>query len=42
MQQYDYPVCYNFPVSHDIDNYALKVGVEYQLSVREEVKLSEV
>jgi muramoyltetrapeptide carboxypeptidase len=41
MQKYNFPVCYNFPVSHDIDNYALKVGVKYQLSVGSEVKLSE-
>lgn len=42
MQKYNYPVCYNFPVSHDIDNYALKVGVDYKLSIGAEVKLSEV
>lgn len=27
------PVCYNFPVSHGKENYALKVGVEYNLIV---------
>lgn len=31
--QYDYPVCFGFPVSHGKENYALKVGVEYKLSV---------
>lgn len=30
---YDYPVCFGFPVSHSKENYALKVGVEYQLQV---------
>lgn len=30
---YDYPVCYNFPVSHNKENYALKVGVGYKLKV---------
>jgi muramoyltetrapeptide carboxypeptidase len=30
---YDYPVCYNFPVSHTKENYALKVGVPYTLKV---------
>lgn len=30
---YDYPVCYDFPVSHDKENYALKVGVKHRLSV---------
>ncbi|HMK03717.1 MAG TPA: LD-carboxypeptidase [Ferruginibacter sp.] len=28
---YDYPVCFNFPVSHGKRNYALKVGVTYTL-----------
>ncbi|MEO5985314.1 MAG: LD-carboxypeptidase [Ferruginibacter sp.] len=27
------PVCYNFPVSHGIENVALKIGVEYELLV---------
>jgi muramoyltetrapeptide carboxypeptidase len=30
---YDYPVCYNFPVSHEKENVALKVGVVHQLKV---------
>jgi len=30
---YTYPVCYNFPVSHNKENYALKIGVEYNLKV---------
>jgi len=29
----DFPVCYNFPVSHSKENYALKVGVGYKLKV---------
>ena len=29
----DIPVCFNFPVSHNKENYALKVGVEYNLIV---------
>lgn len=29
----DYPVCFNFPVSHEKENYALKVGVGYKLKV---------
>jgi len=33
VKEYDYPVCFNFPVSHDRENYALKVGGEYKLSV---------
>ncbi|HEX5026384.1 MAG TPA: LD-carboxypeptidase [Agriterribacter sp.] len=33
VKEYDYPVCMGFPVSHNKDNYALKVGVVYQLNV---------
>ena len=40
--EYDYPVCYNFPVSHSDMNYALKIGVEYKLKVgKTSVSLSE-
>jgi len=31
--EYDYPVCYGFPISHGMDNVALKIGVEYTLTV---------
>ena len=30
---YNYPVCFNFPVSHGKENYALKIGVAYTLKV---------
>lgn len=30
---YHYPVAYGFPVSHGKENYALKIGVRYQLKV---------
>lgn len=33
VKDYDYPVCFGFPVSHDKENYALKVGVGYKLKV---------
>ena len=33
VSEYDYPVCFNFPVSHGKENYALKVGVGYKLKV---------
>jgi muramoyltetrapeptide carboxypeptidase len=35
VKDYDYPVCFRFPVSHDKENYALKVGVKYKLKVEE-------
>jgi muramoyltetrapeptide carboxypeptidase len=33
---YNYPVSFDFPVSHTERNYALKIGVEYELTVGEE------
>ncbi len=31
--EYDYPVCYGFPVGHGNENVAMKVGVKYRLEV---------
>ena len=31
--EYNYPVCFDFPVSHSKENYALKVGVAYELKI---------
>jgi muramoyltetrapeptide carboxypeptidase len=39
--QYSYPICYGFPVSHERENVALKVGVEYELRVGKTVTLKE-
>jgi muramoyltetrapeptide carboxypeptidase len=39
--EYKYPVCFDFPVSHEEKNYALKCGVAYQLSVGAEKTLLE-
>jgi muramoyltetrapeptide carboxypeptidase len=33
IQEYDYPVCFDFPISHTDSNYAIKVGVAYRLRV---------
>lgn len=33
IKEYDYPVCFDFPVSHTDRNYALKIGVGYKLKV---------
>ncbi len=41
--EYNYPVCYNFPVSHEKENYALKVGGTYKLIVtNKKVSLTEL
>ena len=31
--EYDYPVCFGFPVSHEKENVALKIGVGYKLKI---------
>lgn len=42
VKDYDYPVCFDFPVSHDKENYALKIGAKYKLAVTtESVRLKE-
>jgi muramoyltetrapeptide carboxypeptidase len=33
IKEYDYPVCFDFPVSHTDRNYALKIGAGYKLKV---------
>jgi len=33
LKEYEYPICFDFPVSHDTANYALKVGVKHELIV---------
>ncbi|HEX6915677.1 MAG TPA: LD-carboxypeptidase, partial [Chitinophagaceae bacterium] len=42
VSEYDYPVCFDFPVSHEKENYALKVGVKHRLEVGAVVKLTEL
>ena len=42
VREFDYPVCFGFPVSHEKENYALKIGATYDLSITtEKVILSE-
>jgi muramoyltetrapeptide carboxypeptidase len=42
VKEYAYPVCFNFPVGHSKENYALKIGGTYQLNVgKKKVVLSE-
>lgn len=33
VKDYDYPICFKFPVGHQKENYALKIGAEYKLHV---------
>jgi muramoyltetrapeptide carboxypeptidase len=33
IKDFKYPVCFGFPVSHEKENYALKVGAGYKLKV---------
>lgn len=33
VKEFDFPVCFGFPVSHGKENYALKVGVTHRLKV---------
>jgi muramoyltetrapeptide carboxypeptidase len=43
VKEYDFPICFDFPVSHGKENYALKVGVEYKLQVTDQnVQLAEI
>ncbi|MGJ7033632.1 S66 peptidase family protein [Niabella hirudinis] len=36
VKAYSYPVCFDFPVGHQINNYALRCGVEHRLTVAAE------
>ncbi len=43
IKAYNYPVCFDFPVGHQKNNYALKCGVKHRLSVSaNEVLLKEI
>lgn len=33
IEDYDYPVCFGFPISHDYTNFPVKTGVEHQLRI---------
>ena len=42
VKEYDYPVCFGFPVGHQKENYSLKVGAGYKLKVgKNKVSLEE-
>ena len=43
VKEFAYPVCFDFPVSHEKNNYALKIGVKHQLTVsKKKVVLKEL
>lgn len=43
VKEYDYPVCFDFPVGHQKENYALKCGIKHRLSISDDsVTLVEV
>ena len=42
LTEYNYPVCFDFPVGHGTENYALKIGGSYRLTIgSKEVRLVE-
>jgi muramoyltetrapeptide carboxypeptidase len=42
VKEYDYPVCFGFPVGHVKENLALKIGATYKLVVDEKISLIEI
>jgi muramoyltetrapeptide carboxypeptidase len=41
--EYAYPICFNFPISHDLNNFAVKEGGRYELQINDDlVALKEV
>jgi muramoyltetrapeptide carboxypeptidase len=43
VKSYKYPVCFDFPVGHQRNNFALKCGVRHRLNVTEkEITLTEI
>ncbi|MGN6532614.1 MAG: S66 peptidase family protein, partial [Ginsengibacter sp.] len=41
--EYPYPICFGFPVGHNKENYALKIGMKYQLTIENSfVEMKEV
>ncbi|MDQ6814874.1 MAG: LD-carboxypeptidase [Bacteroidota bacterium] len=42
VKDFEYPICFQFPVGHQRENYALKIGVDYELHVgKKKVSLEE-
>ncbi|HNJ58105.1 MAG TPA: LD-carboxypeptidase [Chitinophagaceae bacterium] len=34
VKDYNYPICFNFPVSHNRENVTLKIGINYELNIQ--------
>lgn len=34
---YGYPICFNFPISHDLNNFAVKEGGRYELEINKDL-----
>lgn len=34
MEEYGYPICFDFPVGHQVNNFALRCGMKHRLEVR--------
>jgi muramoyltetrapeptide carboxypeptidase len=41
IKEYNYPVCFDFPVGHTQKNYALKIGAVYKLSINNDAVVLE-
>jgi muramoyltetrapeptide carboxypeptidase len=39
VKEFNYPVCFDFPVGHQKNNYALKCGVKHRLEVKNEIAI---
>jgi muramoyltetrapeptide carboxypeptidase len=39
VKDYEYPVCFDFPVGHQKNNFALKCGIKHRLSVGQEISI---
>ncbi len=41
VEEFEYPVCFNFPISHGLENVTIKHGLRYQIKVGDSVSLIE-
>ena len=36
VKEYKFPVCFDFPVGHQVNNFAIKCGARYRLNVQQQ------